>query len=103
MGAAHVFHVVHFLLFDTVATYHYISQHFKPKGGKQKGRGTRLGNATYVMEKRLPETLKKQVEKARAPAMLDYVLMSCRYRSSMSDAKVKWGASMCSPQEGDAV
>ena len=67
---------------------------FKPASSREKGRGTRLGNATYVMEKRLPKTLKKEGVKARAPAMLDYVLMSRRYRSSVSNAQVKWGASM---------
>ena len=32
--------------------------------------------ATYIMEKRRPKRLRQQGIKARAPAMLDYVLMN---------------------------
>ena len=50
-----------------------------------------LGNATYIVEKSSAQSLKAAGKVAQSPAMLDYVLVSNRWRTSVVSTTVKWG------------
>ena len=72
------------------------------KSSKKSKRGT--GNATYVMEKQLPETLDRhgstskrgrwKPSKPQAPALIDMILMPARSQTSVTRARVCWGPTM---------
>jgi hypothetical protein len=57
--------------------------------GKQQ-----LGNATYVMEKRSTAELRRLGIKPQPVAMIDYILISQRFRSSAEGDRVCWGPTM---------
>eukprot|EP01050_Picozoa_sp_SAG11_P008249 SAG11_NODE_718_length_7584_cov_10.771009_3_plen_513_part_00 len=71
------------------------SRSVKTAGMSAQAGEMRLGNATFIMERRLPRSLRVEGVKAQAPAMLDYILLSRRYRSSVTSAQVRWGAGIC--------
>ena len=53
-----------------------------------------LGNATYVMEKRSAAELRRLGIKPQPAAMIDYVLISQRFRSSAEGGRVRWAPTM---------